>query len=127
MHFLEFLIETQAGAYGNRSKTLTSDATPTDAFAELKRLQDELHEEIGPLKDKIKADLQPAAQQGGAGTAAQGSSQELEKGIALLQGWADAAGEKMSSAARKLTDRQAEPAATDHNPRSTKWRRSGRQ
>ena len=38
---------------------------------------------------------------------------ELEQGIALLQGWASAAGEKMSSAARHLDDRQAGPAAAD--------------
>ena len=107
--FLEFLIETQK-ALRESVRTLTS-TTPTDAFAELKRLQDELREEISPLKDKIKADLQPQPGQGGA--AAQGSSQELEKGIALLQGWADAAGDKMSLAAEKLMNRQVEPASTD--------------
>ena len=110
--FLEFLIETQR-ALRESVKTLAS-TTPTDAFAEMKRLQAELQEEIAPLKDKIKADLQPQpASGGGAGGVPQGSSQELEKGIALLQGWADTAGAKMTSAAGELMSRQVEPAARD--------------
>ena len=107
--FLEFLIETQR-ALRESVKVLPSTTT-ADAFAELKRVQDELEEEILPLKEKIKTELQPA--QGGAGAGAQGGSQELEKGIALLQGWADAAGEKMHSAGSKLLSRLAEGAATD--------------
>ena len=108
--FLEFLIETQR-ALRESVKTLNS-TTPTDAFAEMKRLQDELREEISPLKDKIKAELQPQPAAGASG-APQGSSQELEKGIALLQGWADTAGAKMMSAAQELLSRQVEPAARD--------------
>jgi Ca-activated chloride channel family protein len=107
--FLEFLIETQR-ALRESVKALPA-RTPADAFAELKRLQDELREEIPPLKEKIRADLQPA--QASPGTASPANSQELEQGITLLQGWADAAGEKMSSAARQLNDRQAGPAAGD--------------
>ena len=59
--------------------------SPSDAFAEPKRLQDELAEEIPPLKEKIKAELQPQ-QSGPSAKAAQGSSSELEQGIALLAG-----------------------------------------
>jgi Ca-activated chloride channel family protein len=106
--FLEFLIETER-ALRESVKALPSTA-PADAFAELKRLQDELLEEVSPLKEKIRNELQP--QQSG-GSAAQGSSQELEKGIALLQEWAGAAGDHMRSAARQLSDRQAEAAARD--------------
>ncbi len=108
--FLEFLIETER-ALCESVKALNS-TTPTDAFAEMKRLQDELREEIAPLKDKIKAELQPQPAAGASG-APQGSSQELEKGIALLQGWADTAGAKMTSAAQELLSRQVEPAARD--------------
>ncbi len=64
IQFLEFLIETQR-ALRESVKALTSTA-PADAFAELKRLQDELQEEILPLKEKIKSELQP--QQSAAGT-----------------------------------------------------------
>ena len=107
--FLEFLIETQR-ALRESVKALPGTAT-ADSFAELKRVQDELQEEILPLKEKIKTELRPA--QGAAGAVAQGGSQELEKGLALLQGWADAAGEKMHSAGSKLLSRLVEGAATD--------------
>lgn len=107
--FLEFLIETQK-ALRESAKSLPATA-PADAFAELKRLQDELHEEISPLKDKIRADLQP--QEPAGSTAPPVNSQELEQGISLLQGWADNAGEKMSSAARQLASRQSKSAAAD--------------
>ena len=116
--FLEFLIETQR-ALRESVKALTATA-PADAFAEPKRLQDELQQEIPPLKEKIKTELAP--QQPGGGSAPQGNSSELEQGITLLQGWADAAGDKMSSAARHLDDRQAGPAAADQQVRD---RRAG--
>ena len=57
MAFLEFLIETQR-ALRESVKALPATA-PADAFAEPKRLQDELQEEIPPLKEKIKAELTP--------------------------------------------------------------------
>ena len=107
--FLEFLIETQR-ALRESVKALTATA-PADAFAEPKRLQDELQEEIPPLKEKIKTELTPPQSAGG--SAPQANSRELEQGITLLQGWASAAGDKMSSAARHLDDRQAGPAAAD--------------
>lgn len=107
--FLEFLIETQR-ALRESAKALAVTA-PADAFAELKRLQDELQEEIDPLKEKIKADLSP--EQPGGGNAPPANTKEIEQGIALLQGWADAAGEKMQSASRHLSARQAQPATAD--------------
>jgi Ca-activated chloride channel family protein len=109
--FLDFLIETER-ALRESVKALPATA-PADAFAEPKRLQDELREEIGPLKDKIKTELAP--QQPGAAGAQQpqANPDELEKGIALLQEWANAAGQKMASAAAHLSDRQAVPAAAD--------------
>ncbi len=107
--FLEFLIETQR-ALRESVKALTLNS-PADAFAEPKQAQDELQEEIPPLKEKINTELAPP--QPGSGTASKSSSRELEQGIALLQGWASAAGEKMSSAARHLDGRQAAAAAAD--------------
>ncbi len=108
--FLEFLIETQR-ALRDSVKALPA-AAPVDAFAEPKRLQDELQEEIPALKDKIKSELTPPPNAAG-GTAPQGSSQELEQGIALLEGWASTAGEKMSAAAHQLDLRQAGAAASE--------------
>lgn len=107
--FLEFLIETQR-ALRESVKALPATA-PADACAELKRLQDELQEEIDPLKEKIKVDLSP--EQPGGGSAPPGNAKEIEQGIALLQSWADAAGEKMQSASRHLSAREAQPASAD--------------
>ena len=55
--FVEFLIETQR-ALRESVKALPATAS-ADAFAEPKRLQDELQEEIVPLKEKIKTELTP--------------------------------------------------------------------
>ena len=107
--FVEFLIETQR-ALRESVKALAATAS-ADAFAEPKRLQDELQEEIGPLKEKIKTELTPG--QAGGGTAPQGNSSDLEQGIALLQRWAGAAGDKMASASHHLDSRQPAPAAAD--------------
>ena len=107
--FLEFLIETQR-ALRESVKALTATA-PADAFAEPKRAQDELQQEIPALKEKIKTELTP--QPSGSGGAPQSNASELEQGIKMLQDWATAAGDKMASAARHLDDRQAGPAAAD--------------
>src|SRR4029077_15615471 len=80
--FLEYLIETQK-ALRESVKSLPATA-PTDAFAELKRLQDEWHEEISPLREKIRAELQPKEPAGGTAPAA--NSPEVEQGISLLTG-----------------------------------------
>jgi Ca-activated chloride channel homolog len=107
--FLEYLVESQR-TLRESVKALPATA-PADAYAEPKRLQDELLEEIGPLKDKIKNELTP--QPSGSGTGPQGNSREVEKGITLLQGWANDAGKKMSSASRQLDERRAGPAVAD--------------
>ena len=106
--FLEFLIETER-ALREAVKALAT-TSPADAFAEPKRQQEELQQEIPALKEKIRSELAP--QQSGGGSTPPGNSPELEQGIALLQGWADAAGDKMSSAARHLGGRQAQPAGS---------------
>jgi Ca-activated chloride channel family protein len=106
--FLEFLIETEK-ALRESVKSLAANA-PADAYAEPKRLQEELQEEIGPLKEKIKTELTPPAQPG-ASPAPPANAKEIEQGIALLQGWADTAGNQMQSAAQRLGERQTEPAA----------------
>ncbi len=108
--FLEFLIETQR-ALRESVKSLTA-TTPADAFAELKRLQNELQQEIPPLQEKIKTELTPKQPASG-GSPPQANSSELEQGITLLQGWAKAAGDKMSSAAGHLDGRQATAATAD--------------
>ncbi len=55
--FLEFLIETQR-TLRESVKALPATAS-ADAFAEPKALEDELREEIPPLKEKIQTELSP--------------------------------------------------------------------
>jgi Ca-activated chloride channel family protein len=107
--FVEFLIETETGlAESSNGLSSTSNA---DAYFELKRLQDELLEEIPPLKEKIQSELQPPPTTGG--SAPQPNLREAQQAIALLQGWATAAGEKMRSASRQLDGKRAQAAAAD--------------
>ncbi len=107
--FTEYLIESET-ALADSVNALGATAT-SDAYFELKRVQDELREEIPTLKQKIETELQ-AAKTGAAG-APQPNAKELEQGIHLLQGWAHAAGEKMGSASGHLDGRRAKPAAAD--------------
>jgi Ca-activated chloride channel homolog len=107
--FLEFLIETQR-ALRESVKAFTA-TTPADAFAEAKRLQNELEQEVPTLKEKIETELAPRP--GASGSAPQANTRELEQGITMLRDWASGAGDKMASAARQLDDRLTEPAAAD--------------
>jgi Ca-activated chloride channel family protein len=115
--FVEFLIESET-ALAESARALNATA-PADTYFELKRLQEELIEEIGPLKEKIRTELQPpgtgagAGGSGGAGGAPPADPKALQQGLDLLQGWANAAGDRMGSAARQLDRRRAEPAAAD--------------
>ncbi len=109
--FLEFLIETQR-ALRESVKALTATA-PADAFAEPKRLQDELQEEIPPLKEKIKTELTPQ-QPGGWECSARRTRSELEQGITLLAGLGRAPPVTRCHPPRATsTSRQAGPAAAD--------------
>jgi Ca-activated chloride channel family protein len=107
--FLEYVIESER-ALRESVKSLPATA-PSDAFAEQKRLQDELAQEIPPLKAKIKSELEP--RKSGSAGGPQASTADLEQGITLLQSWANNAGDKMLSAARHLDGRRAGEAAAD--------------
>lgn len=97
--FLEYLIQTQT-SLKEAAHSLPKNSS-ADVFAELKRAQGELSEEIPTLREKIASELRPQ-QQPGAPSPSPKDSAELEQGITLLQEWADAAGEKMQSAARRM-------------------------
>jgi len=101
LQFLEFL--TQAETALKESVGRLPPAAHTDAFAELKRVQQELTEEIPTLREKIARDLQPQASPGQASPPS--NSNELEEGIKLLQNWADTAGEQMAAAATRLGEK----------------------
>ncbi len=107
--FLEYLVKTQTSL---RDTVQAQPATASsNVFAELKSLQEDLEQEIPPLREKIRSELAPP-QTPGAGSP-QPVQADLEQGIALLQGWAGTAGEKMASAARRLERREAAPAAAE--------------
>jgi hypothetical protein len=118
IQFLEYLVQAQT----TLRESVKSLPTPvrSDALAELKRGQAELHEEIPTLREKIELELRPpaAAQSPGgpapaAGNAAAGNSKQLDSAIALLQGWADAAGQNMSAAAARLGEKETTAAVND--------------
>ncbi|HEY3319498.1 MAG TPA: VWA domain-containing protein [Planctomycetota bacterium] len=114
--FLDYLIQTQKMLrYGVKE---LEPAAPLDIFAEHKRAQEELSEEIPPLKDKIKADLTPPPQSPLSGQPnpppqPKVDPKQFEQALALLDGWADEAGKKMGGAITKLGAREPSPAAED--------------
>jgi Ca-activated chloride channel family protein len=109
LQFLEYLIATETGLR-ETVKNLREFAS-ADAFAELKRVQDELSEEVPTLREKIATELRPP--QDPKNPAPQNDSKEVEEGISLLQSWADTAGQKMAAASRQLSARVPDKAAVE--------------
>lgn len=101
--FLEFLMQSESAL---RESSLDRASTDADSLAELKRAQDELREEVPTVREKIAAELQPP-------DAAPNSTPEVAQAIQLLQGWADAAGERMAAASARLAAREPAAAAAD--------------
>ncbi len=99
IQFLEFLMQSQSGL--KEAVRQLPDNVPADAFAELKRAQDELSEEIPYLKEKIASELSPRDPQ--TGTSTNEIPKEIQEGITLLQSWADKAGDQMGNASRELS------------------------
>jgi len=102
IQFLEYLVQAQL-SLKDTSKGLGPNASP-NSFAELKRVQEELRDEIPYLKDKIDSELRPKEED------AQ-DKEDIERGIALLSSWADEAGTKMANAGKDLMKREASAAA----------------
>ena len=107
--FLEYVIQAQS-ELRDGVKHL-SEVVRADTFAELKRVQEELRDELPTLREKIANDLRPQSDPK-SGTAP-AASKELEEGILLLQSWVDTAGEKMSSASHRLGAKEPAKAASD--------------
>ena len=114
IQFLDFMIQAQNGLREGVKELKPN--SPRDIFAQHKRAQDDLLEEIEPLKEKIKTELtppppsQPGAQ---AQPAPQQDPKQIEEGIKLLTEWANAAAGKMQTAASRLGGRQPPAAATE--------------
>ena len=109
MQFLEYLISAQrvlrAGV-----KDLAPGA-PLDLFAERKQAQDELAQEIEPLKEKILKTLQPPPGAAGGAAPTPPPQEQIDEALKLLQGWADEAGRRMVSAAAFLSARDPSKSA----------------
>ena len=109
IQFLEFLIQTET-SMREAINHLPTNLSSND-FAELKRAQDELREEIPTLRDKISSELRPPADP--QSPTSNAGSQELEEGIAMLRGWADTAVQKMAAASGHLTAKEPAKAASE--------------
>ena len=109
IEFLEFLMQTQSAL--RETVTQLPENVSADDIAELKRAQDELAEEIPILRDKIESELRPKEPAAGAGPPQ--DSEEADEGIALLQGWADKAGDRMAGASRQLARTETSDAAAE--------------
>ena len=115
IQFLEFLMTTQT-AMQDSLQTLPENV-PLDVYAQFKKNQDELAEELPFLREKIAAELLPQGSSPGAGTSPQSASPqsippEVKAGIELLQSWSDKAGDSMRSAANALLKAKAPDAVT---------------
>ncbi len=109
LQFLEFVIKTQ-GSLQSSVKELPKQVAG-NAFAELKRMQTELREEIPTLQEKIAKELIPPDLQ--KNNAAQPLPKEIQEGIQLLQSWAKAADKKMDAASKELGSSNANAAIVE--------------
>lgn len=114
MQFLDYIIASETAIQAMvKSATESSSA---DSIAEIKRLQDELLQEIPVLREKIATELQPPEQQ--APTQQQSQIQsatdedkdQIQKAIQLLQSWADESGTQMEQASASLQGSNAKAA-----------------
>ncbi|HYF48795.1 MAG TPA: VWA domain-containing protein [Planctomycetota bacterium] len=116
LQFLEYLIGAEQGLRQNILKM--DGSTPLDAFADHKRAQDELIEEIEPLKEKISAALkapqqpQPPGVVGAPPTDPVVDPKKAEEMLKALNGFADQAGRRMLEASAALNDRKPPDAAS---------------
>jgi Ca-activated chloride channel family protein len=98
IQFLEFLMSSQ-NALKQSVQQLPENA-PLDVYAQLKKSQDELAEELPFLREKIAKELQPQSTPSGPGAPSQ--PPELKEGIELLQSWSDKAADEMRAASSQL-------------------------
>jgi Ca-activated chloride channel homolog len=98
IEFLEFVMKSQSSLQATVKQL--PEIVAGNTFAELKRMQTELREEMPTLREKIAKELAPEESQ--AGGAPQALPQEVQEGIKLLQSWADEADKRMASASQQL-------------------------
>ncbi|MBI3828827.1 MAG: VWA domain-containing protein [Planctomycetes bacterium] len=111
--FVEYLTKTEEGLQALSEQLGGTPGAVRDAFAEAKRAQDELAEEIPALKEKIRqaASPQQAPQPGKPPGPPAQPDPETAKALKQLETWADEAGKAMAEAAGRLDEPAAAPAA----------------
>ncbi|MCW8129760.1 MAG: VWA domain-containing protein [Planctomycetota bacterium] len=108
--FLEYLMATQDGLKSASEQLGAALQAPVDAFAELKRGQDELMLEIPALKEKIEQSATPPQQPGAPPPK---PDPQAEQAVTQLKDWAEQSGRAMAKASEKLEARVAGQAAED--------------
>ncbi len=108
IQFLEFMMTTQNAL--KQSVQQLPVNPPLDVFAQLKKNQDELAEELPFLREKIAKELQPQGSTSGTNATPQPLPPELKEGIELMQSWSDKAAAEMQTASSQLL--KAKPAET---------------
>lgn len=110
--FLDFMINAEKALRAG-TRALPENAR-RDAFAELKRAQDELEEEIPWLNRKIKSEfdaMQKQSSQPGQKVGSVTDTKQIDDAVKMLQDWSEASGKLMKAASDKLQERQPKPAA----------------
>lgn len=105
VQFLDFMIASQTAIQSMVQST--NEQSTADRIAELKRLQQELIEEVPILREKIETELQP--QQSDQAVNEEEKAQR-EQAIQLLQSWADESLKQMTLASSFLQGTQAKEA-----------------
>jgi hypothetical protein len=114
MQFLDYIIASETAIQVMVKST--TESSSADSIAEIKRLQDELLQEIPVLREKIATELQPPQQQAPAPQQSQVQSatdedkDQIQKAIQLLQSWADESGSQMEQASASLQGSNAKAA-----------------
>jgi hypothetical protein len=112
MQFLDYIIASESAIQAMVEST--TESSSADSIAEMKRLQDELLQEIPVLREKIATELQPPQQQAQQQAQVQSANDEdkdqIQKAIQLLQSWADESGTQMEQASASLLGSNAKTA-----------------
>ena len=125
IQYLEFLMTTQTAMQDSIQQL--PENVPLDVYAQFKKDQDELAEELPFLREKIAAELLPQGSSPGANTppqltppkstapqstTSQSIPPEVKAGIELLQSWSDKAADSMLSASNALLKTRTADAVT---------------
>ncbi len=110
LSFVDFLMEAESEL--RQSIADSPSSVSADTRAEWKRMQEELAEEIDPLKEKIEKELLAPEQPNGEKISEEEVKQR-EQGVAMLKSWAENAKQKMLSSGQRIASRDFAEAMRD--------------